>query len=308
MSKVKKNALLFFIVVMSLLLLFIAGCGPQETAQPAATTTNEPPQELTQQELEQIVAESVKATMNANTYKVDMSMSGKFTADSTQSGDMSMTAKATFDVLQKKMLMSMEMSIDSGTSGGKQEVNGDIYLFTDYMYIKANMPDSGEQWIKVPVTDEILETFSANIMQEELKALELPDKLKFLRYEDFDGSECYVIGFTPNKDYLREYASRQQASDVEIDWDKLAEISDIYKELEYTAWIARDTKFVKKIAFNAVLELSSDFARSSNVDFETFTMDAAGNLELFEYNMPVSIVLPEEAAGAMELSPDAFTQ
>ncbi len=274
------------IIIMPLLLVAIlaglpfSGCGGQ-TAE-----------EMTEQELQQIAADTLLVTAAVDTYTLNVDITSETLVDGVSlSGAIPMNIEATFDRPQEQMKMSLEI----------EDVSMDLYMFTDYIYVKAESPEMTGEWMKTPVTNEILDAFNVNLLQDEMKAMESPESLQFLRYEDFDGSECYVIEFTPNDTYLREYASQQQTTDLEIYWDKITDISDIYKKLEYIVWIAKDTKLIKRIDISAFMELSDELAHSSGFEFDTYAADVIGVMKIYDYNEPVSITLPEEAENAAEM-------
>lgn len=235
--------------------------------------------------------------MDADTYKVSMSLSAEMLVDrSILSWDMFMNAQAVFDVPNQQMQMSIDISTNT------EDMNVEFYLFPDYVYLRERTLGLDEEWLKMPVNEELLDSINVDTFQEEMRALDSPSKVKFLKQDELDGSECYVIEYIPNKDYLREYASKQQDADFEIDLDKIEDIFDLYKKIEYTAWIDKENILVRKMDTEAELEFTNDFARFTNINFKNISMDFTGEITIYDYNEPVSIILPEEAENAIDMT------
>jgi len=297
------------LVLVVLFLIFITGCPANETATPAAetatpTATTKVPGPFTEQELQQIVAAAKAATMATDNYKLGIDVTSTvYGDDSSQIGMISMQFQAIFDELENQIMMSGETS---SSEAGKDTQTQDIelYVLKDYVYIGATIPDAGKQWIKAPATDEILGTFDVNMMQEEMKIMDSPASVEFIEYATVRGIDCYVVKLIPNAEYLREYAQQQTTGQVEIDWSKIEDISKMYEELSYRIWIAKDSKYVHKIEIKATLALTDDFVTSGMNGLDKMTVDVNGSIEMYDYNTPVSIELPDEAENAIEISPD----
>lgn len=311
MVKIKK-ALMLSPVLAALLLVFITGCPAPETTTPTVATTTPPAttqtsSPFTPEELQQIVTDSKLATVNAVTYKLDLDATTVISIDdSAQTSGMTMKAQITFDIPQKQMLMDAEITSSEADSGTQTQAV-EIYVLADYVYMKASAPDFGEQWIKMPVTQEILDSFNISMMQEEMDVMELPAAIEFVEYATIRGIDCYVLKIAPSEDYLREYAQSQMSGGFEIDWDKAGDVADVYKQLSYLVWIAKDTKYIHRMEITGVQEFTSDFARSDAIDFDKATTETSGILEIYDYNSPVAIDLPAEAEDAIEISPDMFS-
>jgi hypothetical protein len=295
------KAFLPFLLVLVLVLSPIYGCGGTTGSTGTAKDSS-----VNQPELAQIFADSLQANMDADSYQViwtyiidgnvqDGSQSNKATV--------SMDAKATFAETQKQMKMSIDMSSHDESTGDRQDINMEVYVLTDNVYASYN-----GQWMKLPLTEAVLKTFSADMFQEELKVMESPDELQLVRHENYEGTECYVIKFVPNSEYLRNYASKNTNSDIVINWDKVLSISDIYKDISYTVWIAKESKLLLKMDNDATLNFTDEFASSSKTPFTSVIFHASGNMKFSDYNKPVTIALPAEATSVKEVNPDSLSQ
>jgi len=307
---VKINKILAVTLAIVVLLAVITGCGSAATTTAPASTTPTTPKvssPFTQQQLTQLAAESLLATKNTSSLKINMDLTTTTSVDGgAETAEMAMKAQAVFDTPQNQMMMSAEMTTKSGTTA-IQTTAFDLYVLSDYVYIKANIPELGEQWIKTQITNDILDSFDANSMQEEMDVLQNPASIEWVGYGTTRNVDCYIIKIIPNSDYLRQYAQQQLSDRFEINWDKVQDMSSIYKKISYNVWIAKDTKLVQKMEISTVIELSSDFAKSNDISFKTATTEISGSLEMYDYNTSVTINLPEEASNAIEVSPEAFS-
>ncbi|HEY78465.1 MAG TPA: hypothetical protein G4O09_05060 [Dehalococcoidia bacterium] len=302
-----KIMVLLLLLALLLALPFVPGCGENDTSP----KDNGAVTELSEQELRQILDDSMLEFKEAETYRITMDINGSMELSGGHPTGLIVSAagaQLVVDQISGEIQMNMEMSgetVFDGKLEKLQDMSLEVYMLKDVIYIKSTIPGEGEQWLKTSVSDEIRETFNVNMVKKELEALESPTKIEFLRYETFGGSECYVIKLVPNEHKLRDYAIRQeqQLADVEINWDKIEDITDIYREISYVTWIAKDTKLLKKMDVNGVLEFTDEYAYSHTFDFTKMLVEASGQSEIYDYNKEVSIILPEEAKEAIEIRP-----
>jgi hypothetical protein len=289
------------IVISVAAALLVTGC---DQIQPNTGTPAAGGSALTETELNQIIADAVLALPDAGTYKfrmdvgTDMEVTGGPDAGK---GTMTMDAAGEIDEANAQMRMDIDISIDvPGTPESSRDITSEIYVLSDFIYLKADIPGLGEQWMKAPRTEEMMDTFDINIINEQLATLVSPAGINLAGYETIDGSECYVIKLVPDYHQLEEFVRGFQATNVEIDWDKVGDIAEVFKELSYTAWIATDTKLLKKMDGSLVLEMTPEQVGSTD-DFDKLKIDITLGIELYDYGAPASIVLPEEAGDAIEV-------
>ncbi len=147
--------------------------------------------------------------------------------------------------------------------------------------------DEGE-WSKVPSTGGVNEQY--NIVEKDLKLFASPDSIEFLRYEKFDGSQCYVLEIVPNTENAELWFYKHQMTTTEfIYW---TDVENKVVENVFTIWIDTDSKLVKKTDAGMLIDFTEE------PEFDTMTLDVG--IEMKDYNKPVSIVLPDEAQNAGE--------
>jgi hypothetical protein len=189
---------------------------------------------------------------------------------------------------------------------GSQDFTYDVYMYPDWVYARMEVPGMGEQWMKMPTTEELEVSFNTDTVNQQTELLESALELTLLRYEDVDGEECYVISVVPDMAEFMGWVSQQQGSTQDIDWDQMSMIADIYKRFEYTCYITKDTNMLKRIVVEMEMEFTPEQAGVSSSEFDTMTMIMNMDMKVYDYNVPFSIDLPEEAEDAIEASDDMF--
>jgi len=259
--------------------------------------------ELTQQELEQVIAESMVAYQDATTYgfTYDMEVNMEIVGGSSPgSMDMTMRGEGRADIDANTMLMDMDVSLESDIEGmeGSEVMSAEIYLLTDWMYMKVEGTGLGEQWVKTPVTEDVKEAYNLNIVDQQLIPLESMGEIKFIKYESVDGSQCYVLDVVPDVDAMKDYLDTQELTSGQ-DWDML--IEDMFNELSYKVWVDTETRLLKRISMVMDMDMTPGQVGAEESDFDFIVMHLELQMTLGDYNEPVTIDLPDEALDAEEM-------
>jgi hypothetical protein len=307
--KIIKILLLFLLVASMLSLLFVPGCNDQKGTEPSPEGTEPTPEgsELSQSELQSILMDSMLAVQEAETYRfiMDTDMTAEVSGgDDEGKMDMTMTATGVASPKNGEMKMTMDISMDmEGTpmEEGMQNMSMEMYTLEDSLYMKMNIPEMGEQWMKMPISEELKEEFDLNMVDQQLMPLESPVEIEHTGYEIFDGSECYVLNVVPDMASLIQWLGEQEMGDMEVDWESMEAIADAFKELSYVCWIAKDSNLMKRMKADMLMEISGEQPSLTGSDVDKMTIDMSMDMAMFDYNEPVSIVLPDEAKNAMEM-------
>lgn len=278
-----------------------------ESTIPATSETGTNQSVLDEQKLKHILQDSLEAVIATEKYRVVLSMSGEITTSETfGSITMSIDAEAAFDKSKDEMQMSLDIAVETGISQDEESVGMEIYRTLDYVYLKMDSAGQSTPWIKMKPTPEVIEATNANIMDEELEAMESPVEVEYIRDENIEGKDYYVIKFTPNSDYLKDYARDNLDEYDDIDWKKVTDIREIYKEISYVVWIEKDTKYLYRMDERSVVEITSDFLLTPGTDSSSIKTVTEGYISFHDYNSEFSINIPSEALNAEEFSPDIF--
>jgi hypothetical protein len=296
MLKREKILALPLMLAAILMVLAFPGCGEKAADDGAG--------ELTEQELQGVLADSLLAIENADSYafSMDMDMDGEVKGGP-DAGKMeiSMRAEGVFDMVDDEMQMDFDMSLEGDMEGmeGSQEIFTSIYMLNDWIYMKMKITGLGEEWLKMPITEDVKEEYSLDMVNQQLAPLESIAEIVFIKYESVGGTQCYVLKITPDIEGMKEWLEGQQMTSGTGEWDEL--VADMFKELDYRLWVTKDTKQIRKLKLTMKLEMTAEQLGVSGTDFDTMTIDADLEMEIKDYNKPVSIDLPDEAEDAIEM-------
>jgi hypothetical protein len=289
------------------LLAVLAGCGGTAASLP------KDPAQFTDQNVRDIVAAAVDNVLQAFSFTGTYVSTGAYS-----SGDQSSLASSASS-LNATMLSDRENGRAQITLGigitptnpssglSPMQLDVDTYLYADYLYVHlVTIPDL--PWYKVPVTDSVLDLFSTRLFDNEVRMFGLPASVSYLRNESYDGTDCYVINVVPNADQLLAMARRDAPQGAGIDWSRLGDITQVYRNVSYTAWIAADSLRFLKVTSHVEMDLGSAGAFMDDPSFSDISLTSDGSMLFTDYNKKVVINLPEDARQAQEVSPAQFAQ
>jgi hypothetical protein len=271
-------------MTMALALPTFAGCG----GKPAATPS--------EQELPQILDEALLAVENTESYQFTVDASTVIaTTETSQWEDMNATIAmtGTADNANSEIQINYEVHLSGQLfefQEGLNEFTGKVYSLPDWTYSWTDMYPDQNPWSKMPSTGGLNEQY--NVCAQDLALLASPENIEFLRNERFDGSECHVLKVTPNLENSEKWFYDHQLSTTDIIY--WTEVENDVVETAFTVWIDADTRLIKKMDANMLI----DFTNAP--EFDTITMGV--NMQMKDYNKPVSIVLPDEAQNAEEIT------
>jgi hypothetical protein len=251
--------------------------------------------ELNHEEIDQIVTDAVTANTEAVTasFNMGMAMTTEFSRTD-DIGSMTMAADLTgsVDNKNKEMRMTMNMNLDI-PSAGKQEIEMELYIVDDWIYMKTDIPELGNQWNKMELTDELWET--QNQINSQIALLDTANDTKLLGSENLNGTECHVVEIVPNMEALSELLSQQTSGLEGIDWKELK----LFKEISVKEWIAKDSHHLIKQEMDILMEISPEDIGANTDDFSKMTITITMDMNLYDYNKPISVELPEAALEAI---------
>jgi hypothetical protein len=283
MSAAKRILILFLslVLVLSLTLVTFVGC-----------------EELTQEEIDQIVANVTSAQFDTVSFDVETTMTMEWVggADS-RTMTMAVDGTGAVDRANEEMQMTMNMAEDM-PGMGEQEMAGEIYIVGGWMYTKMDLLELGEQWMKIEVTEEVWQQQS--LIDEQLEFLETAAEINYLGSKTVNGTECYLFEVVPDMEALGELLAQETYGMENMDFSQL-DLADLCKELSIKAWIAKDSYLLMKSEVEMVLEMSASDLGAIAGDADKVTIDVKMVESFYDYNQPVSIELPPEALDAEEL-------
>jgi hypothetical protein len=331
-SRFARTAVLLLVTLSLAAVLLVSGCGQADTSIPTAgstetsTTTGttstfettatgtsttaaaEPVGETTstltgeQQGYLKLVADTLDALNNVKSYRFTLYMdmvTNTTTAADTSVEEIKVSASGAIDLAAKNTQMSLNMSAYSDQPSFLDEfrnINMELYMLTEWLYMKMDMPIMGEQWVKVPVTDEVRDTYDLDIADEQFELLDSPVDIELVREESLNGKIYLVLNIVPDEATILGWAQQQDP-----DLDTAQQVASSIKDLSYLVWIAKDTSLLRKMTIEMSMEMLPGHSGVGQTDFDKATIDISMIMQMEGYNEPVIIVLPPGAEDAIEV-------
>ena len=251
--------------------------------------------------LSQEIVESVVASWaDIRTYQFDMhmtmDMAGEFEDEAVETS-MVTESSGMLDLENKQMKMDMTMNMVV-PGEDKTETGMEMYLIGDMMYMMMDVPGMGPMWMKSETPEGTWDRMSQTESQIELLKTA---QVNIIGSEKVSGVDCYVLQLVPDAEQLWKLAMQQaQVSEEAMMPDVTEELlKEIFRSFSVKQWIAKDTYFLTKAEIDMTIEMTPE---AMGIPEEgVLNMDISLDLLCYNYNQPVSIVLPPEAEGAVEI-------
>ncbi len=277
----KKLLMLSLALVLSFSLVAFVGCE----------------EKLTQEEIDQIIANVASAEYDTISFDIDVPMSIKVVGGS-DPGTMTVAVVGSgfMDMVNEAMQMTMEMEMDI-PGEGYEDIDAEIYVVEGWMYTGANILGD-EYWMKMALTEPMWQQQDQVKPYVELLATAIDIKDKGT--EIVNGVECYVFEVEPDMDALTELLGEETSGLLPADLSDL-DMGEIYQELTVKEWLAKDSYLLRKVEIKLVMEMSPSDVGVTSDEFDKMTMEIEMTMRFYDYNQPVSIELPPEALDAEEM-------
>ncbi len=281
MSTLKKLLLLSLALVLSFTLVASVGC-----------------KELSQEEIDQIVAGAIAAHYDTVSFNMEVPLTLTVTGGSNPGGvTMLMAGSGVMDINAVEMQITMTMAADV-TEIGEQLMEMEAYVVDGWMYTGTKTPGESYAWVKMEMTPELWQQQLA--VEQQIELLETAVDISYDGTATLNGVECYVFKIEPDMEEIDALLT-EELSGLGFDFSGV-DLSDFYKEIVVKEWLAKDSYLVMKSEFKAVVEISAEEVGATADDFDKMNMDIEMNMNFYDYNQPVSIILPDEALNAEEVS------
>lgn len=276
------------ILVLTLVFTFL-GCSKGNTSSTAPSGIN----------IQILTARSSQAADQVRLVQYDTTMNAQIKGQAEGediSASISSQASQALDITNRKSYIVVETTMEMADVEGQvpDTVKTETYTIGNTAYIRVEMLDES-QWYKQQV--------SATNWQDQQDLWQLggllkkSTSLKIVGEEQVNGINCYVIDIIIDAATAWKAITQQPAmSDV---FDSEAELQDMVRSMSVKEWIAKDTYLPVKahVEMEIVMDSgsqtpSADLSMSMTMQLETYFRD---------YNQPVTIELPPEAADAIEI-------
>ena len=182
-----------------------------------------------------------------------------------------------------------------------------FYLLDEVAYIMVDDPLEGVSWSKYEIPAEIIQQVE-EIMGESMNPVELQEVLLEVAEVVIEGNgsingvDCYVLYMTLDADKLWqkiEQQAQEMGEEIPEDVD-LEMLEKVTQGVSIRQWIAKDTYYTARIQVVMDIELTAeDIGDTEGVG--SIAVSAIFDALLYDYNQPVSIVLPPEAEEAGDI-------
>ncbi len=312
MPKALKYILSPLVLLVILALPSFYGCGGGETTTTTPAWVTIPVEQLTQQQLQQMLADSIDKYEKLNTYKfnIGMDISTNVTGGlNPWTSLLNSTMSGGTNIGDEQTQMTLEMTIamtGMGQDNQEQSLSYDIYAMPDWLYMNMSISGLGEQWLKVKMSSSLKDLLNLDAVEQQMQPLESPTKIEYLRTEQVDGIECYVLSVSPSSVQLAEWLKGQNVNTGKTDWENLVNNTDVFKNVSLLYYVAKDSNLMMRMVMNMTIELSAAEAGASSTEFDNMSMILITDMKLSDHNQPFSVTLPDEASSATEVSEDIF--
>jgi len=183
-----------------------------------------------------------------------------------------------------------------------------LYLLNDVAYIMMDDPLAGESWMKYEIPADEMQQVE-DILDENLTPAGMQELLMDVSQvivegtEKIKGVDCYVLRITLDEIKLWQRIKQEaQAMGEEIpEGADIGALLEIIQGISIRQWVARDTYHIAGI--QVVLDIEMDAEDMGYIDeVGSIKIDAIFDALFYDYNQPVSIVLPAGAEEAIEES------
>jgi hypothetical protein len=255
-------------------------------------------QGLPQEEVDRIIENVANAQFDSLKMDMDMTINMKVVGGS-DPGEMTMTGSGIgiVDMANRGVQMTMDMTMDIAEMG-VQTIATEYYLVGEWMYTSFEIPELGQQWMKTEATPGMWEQQSR--VEQLIEFLKSAVEVKSLADQTVDGTDCYVFEVVPSIEALGELLSQQSSVMGGMDYSQL-DLADLFEEMKVKEWIAKDSYQVLKTEVYLRMQMLPEDVGATEADFDKMVMDMNMTTRLYDYNQPVSIVLPPEALEAKEM-------
>jgi hypothetical protein len=248
-----------------------------------------------------IVIGVIESQYDISTYQFDMDMNIDATTISegkSLDGIIAMGFSGVVDIDNSQLSMDMNMGM-TAIGEDETELSMGMYLVDNFMYMMTDIPGMGSMWTKseIPVVD--WKDFDQ--VEPQIELLVDAIQVNVLGSEMINGIDCYVLEIIPDMEQLWKITMQQSGVAGEEILPGISKefIQDIFQDFSVKQWVAKDTYFLLKAELDMTMEITAE-AMSLTEDDGFMIMDITMDLVVYDYNQPVSIVLPPEAEEAIE--------
>ena len=261
--------------------------------------------EETEEEVElppaqEIVDGAVESFDNISTYQFEMDMTMYTTGEAVGEAiehTVTMVNSGTLD------LENQQMKTDLSMDAGDEMMRVESYIIDGMVYAKPEAPGEEPGWIKSEAPEEYWEMMTAVSGIKNYIELLKTAQVKVIGSEQVNGVDCYILQLTPEMAELYQTAMNPvggvgQAGMLAPVPEELLE--DMFRSFSVKEWVAKDTYLLMKAEIDMAIETTPEFKDYLGEEVDV-SIDVTISFLAYNYNQPITIVVPEEALEASEM-------
>lgn len=289
------------VVTVPLAALGCSAASSQPATASSATTISTAA--LTPQE---IAANAVNAYSQVQTVQMgmDMTMSTEI-AGGSQPGkvDTTVNGSGSLDIPSQQANIGMNVSANitgMGTTAatGTQQASTQVIILNNWIYTKVDVPTKGAQWYKTPLTQQLWD--QQNQLSLQLDLLKTAVQVTSLPDETVNGVDCYVLSVQPNISALASLISSEISQSSASSQIPNIDFSKMIKNVSATEWVSKTDYLPAKTDIQITMDIQASDIGVPTTTFGEMTTNMSSQVTYTNYNKPVSITLPPDAANATE--------
>jgi hypothetical protein len=255
---------------------------------------------------QEIVDGVIESFDNIRTYQFDtdvtMGMAGEAEGEALEQ-TVTMDNSGTLDLENVQMRADLTMNVNmAAPEEDEMEEGVEMYIIDGMMYAMAKAPEEEPTWMKEEVPAEAWEMLKEISRLETYKELLKTAQVKVIGSEKVKGVDCYVLQLTPEMAQLWQIAmeptGRAGVGILPTVPEEL--LQEVFSDFTVKQWVAKDTYFLMKAEIDMAMETTPEFMDYLGEEGE-ITIDLTMSSLFYNYNQPVSIVLPPEAEEVKEV-------
>jgi len=220
-----------------------------------------------------------RSAKTANATNVAITSSGQ--------GSVNLTGRA--------MNVASTMNVISDTAANATPIKTETYFINDTIYSKAD-----NNWTRLQVPEAGLLWAQQNMVIQQAELINASN-ITVTGSESANGADCYKVKVVPDINVYAAILSQQMGSSLPLAYINLTEL---YRAgtVDWTAWVTKDTHLVTKSDIRMTFTITPETMGLSPAagDFQMkVNLQALTNFKNF--NQPVKVILPAEAASAQML-------
>ncbi|MGD9115852.1 MAG: hypothetical protein PVJ61_01530 [Dehalococcoidia bacterium] len=254
---------------------------------------------MSQDEIDDIIAGATNARYDSFAFDMDVPVVAE-ARGGTNPGQsvIAMSGNGVTDIANEAMRLSVDLSVEVDGEI-EQEATAHLYVVDGWVYTGFEVPEFGEQWQKLEITDAIWQ--KQDMAAQNVALLTTAFEVNYKGTETLDGVECYLFEIDPDMEVLAPLLA-QEATGLDVAGISILDIGALYDKLTVKQWLSKDSFHLIKTEIALFMELTPGDVGATSEDFDEATLDMSMIMRFYDYNQSFTIELPAAALDAEDIT------